>query len=279
MKFNLKMTAIAAAMVASGAANAAFVAGNVGNSTLGLLAFNTSTGSYYLRDTGFFMNTFLPSDGAAITPSGDAAASTFDKTPATGLTLNAGNTASFADAAFSSWLSGQTNAASNVRWTVIASDSQNTSATNRLRQIGAIASSTTFTPSNGAIAGGTVAINGFADATFGLSKTGTLSSGQLTASLGNFVNQAGLLTALDSTANLYYWTRSTTSSSTGLAAFENLYDNAAGPAILSLASNGDFSYSLAPVSAVPLPAAAWLMGAGLVGLGGVIRRRKAAAQA
>ena len=47
------------------------------------------------------------------------------------------------------------------------------------------------------------------------------------------------------------------------------------------ANYGDGPYSLAPanVAAVPLPAAAWLMGAGLLGIGGMVRRRRAAAAA
>jgi len=45
---------------------------------------------------------------------------------------------------------------------------------------------------------------------------------------------------------------------------------------VTLASNGDLTY-VAP-SAVPVPAAAWLLGSGLLAMGGAIRRRKAAAQ-
>lgn len=277
MKFNLKTLAIAAALVAAGSANAAFTAGSVGtgNSTLGLFAWDNVTNSFYLRDLGYNMNTFLPTGGASITPTGETGA-TFDKTPEAGLSITS------SDASFSSWLSSVT--PGNVRWLVAASDSAGLVATNRVRQIGSISTTATFTnPTNGQIGNGTAGINQFAPPgvpAFGLSTTGALSAGQIANLGGSFIGQgtAGALAAtLNGTANLYYWTRSTNTGSLGTAANQQTFANSANTAVLSLASNGDFTYSLAPVSAVPLPAAAWLMGAGLVGLGGMVRRRKAAA--
>jgi hypothetical protein len=275
MKFNLKTLAIAAALVAAGSANAAFTSGGLsgttGNSTLGLFAWDTVTKSFYLRDLGYTMNTFLPDSGASITPTGELTP-VFDKTPEAGLSFTN------SDASFSSWLSTVT--PGNVRWLVAASDSLGTGTTNRVRQIGSISTTATFvTPSNAALGNGTAGINQFANATPGISTTGSLSVTQNTNLGGSFLGQgsAGSLAAtLGGTANLYYWTRSA-NSGTSATAFQQSFANSANTAVLSLASNGDFSYALAPVSAVPLPAAAWLMGAGLVGLGGMVRRRKAAA--
>lgn len=277
MKLKLKMTAVAVALMAAGAAHADFVAGTTGtgNSTLGLLAWNTATSSYYLRDLGYTLNTFLPTNGASITPSGELTP-VFDKTPEAGLTIDKTTNANFADAAFSTWLSGQT--AADVRWTVIGADRIGLTATNRFRQIGAVASGTPFTPSNGQLDNGTGGINQFAQTFAGISTTGTLSPAQLVNANGNFSNTPGLTSLLDGIADLYYWVRSTNTGSTSTLAQQDRFGNSANFATIKLASNGDVTYALAPaaVAAVPLPAAAWLMGAGLMGIGGAVRRRRAA---
>lgn len=276
MKFNLKTLALAAAMVAAGSANAAFVPGTsgTGNSTLTLFAWDNVSGAYYLRDLGYTLNTFLPNSGASITPTGESGV-VYDKTPEAGLTINS------SDAGFSTWLAGTTSA--NVRWTVGAADRVGTVATNRFRQIGAVAVGASFvTPSNGTLDAQVLAMNGLiANGGAGATFSGSTSPAQLLTLNTNFTNQgvngsqAGVL---GGNMNLYYWTRSTNTGSAAVNVNQDLFDNSANTAVLSLASNGNFSYSLAPVSAVPLPAAAWMMGAGLVGLGGVIRRRKAAAK-
>lgn len=275
MKFNLKTLAIAAALVAAGSANAAFQSSASG--TFAVLAFDTVTGDYYLRDTGFTLNTFLPNSGSSITQANEVTGgATFDKTPAAGLVLDKTTTTSFADASFSSWLTGK----ANVKWTVIAADTSSNTTGNRRRLVAAIDENVTPTlVTNSAVNTGTVATTGFNDVGFGLSKTGVFNVGQLSSANGNYINQTGLTTAIGSEANLYYWTWSA-NSATSAAANQQIFSNINGLATVQLASNGDFTYTaLAPVSAVPLPAAAWLMGAGLVGLGGMIRRRKATAQA
>lgn len=282
MKLNLKMIAVAAAMVASTAAQADFVGGSAapGNGTFGVLAYNTVTSSYYLRDLGYFLNTFLPNNGAPLTGTGETGA-TFDKTPNSGLTIDKNVTAGFgADAAWSSWLSAQT--ATDVRWVAFAGDNNGTSTgVNTTREIVSRAVGTTFTTvSIGSISNGATAISQFAFTNGTPSITGVLVANLFTAANGSFINQAGGTTALDGSANLFYFSRNNAGTGSSAAGLAQSFGNSTGLATLSLASNGDFTYTLAgPLpSPVPVPAAAWLFGSGLMAIGGVVRRRKAAAQ-
>ncbi len=281
MKLNLKMIAVAAAMVATGSAHADLVGTNTaaGSSSLALVAFNTLTNAYYVRDLGFTLNSFLPS--SITTAAGDGGV-TGDKSPEAGLTLNKINTASFADAAFGTWLAAQT--ASAVRWTVSAGDSLSTSATNVARLL--LASTAPVSPavSNGTVRNAVASANGntalaLQNNPMSLSTTG---SAVLASYKGNLILQPNTLSSLDVAANLYYYVATAYAGASSTSATVTQFGNSAGFASLTLASSGDLTYSLAaaaPPAAVPVPAAMWLMGSGLVGIGGMIRRRKAAAQA
>jgi len=271
MKFNLKMIAVAAAMVsAAGAANAALATGN--NGSLALVAFNTVTNVWYIRDTGYLINSFLPS--SVTTLSGDGSV-TGDKTPAAGLTIDKTVTASFGDSSFSSWLTGQTQ--SDVRWFVSAVDNTGTSTTNRKRLITSSAN-VSQTASNGQVdnyvssgsAGGLSTL--FGDGT--LSVTGTPAPSPFATNFGLGVEG---LASLGDSVGLFYFARNGSTTSTSSTATQ--YGNATGFATVSLAANGDFAYILAgpsaPPSAVPVPAAAWLLGTGLLSFGAFVRRRTA----
>ena len=271
MKFNLKMIAVAAAMVsAAGAANAALTTGN--NGSLALVAFNTVTNVWYIRDTGYLINSFLPS--SVTTLSGDGGV-TGDKTPAAGLTIDKTVTASFGDSSFSSWLTGQTQ--SDVRWFVSAVDSVGTSSTNRKRLITSSAN-VNQTASNGQV--DNYVSSGSAGGLSTLFGEGTTLSVTGTPAPSGFANNFGLgdtgLASLGDSVGLFYFARN--SSTTGTSSTATRYGNATGFATVSLAANGDFAYTLAgaaPVSAVPVPAAAWLFGSGLLSFGAFVRRRTA----
>lgn len=272
MKFNLKVIAAAVALATAGSAHADIVGANFGNSSLVIVAFNTVSNAYYVRDTGFLLNTFLPS--TITTAAGDGSA-IGDKTPDAGLTLNKTNTASFADAAFGTWLGAQNVA--DIRWTVAASDSQSTSTTNLSRMV--LALSTPVSVSNGTLTNAVTGVTGLAGPT---GPTGSVTGATVPAAwTGNLILNGATLGTLDNASSLFYYVRTAPGGASATTATTTQFANATGAAQVLLASNGDFSYTLAgaPVSAVPVPAAAWLMGSGLMAIGGAVRRRKAAAKA
>jgi hypothetical protein len=277
MKFNLKMIAAAAALASmAGAAQANITTSNTQSGSLVLTVFNTSTSAYYMRDLGFTLSSFLPT--GALNSVGFTGSSIIgDKTPEAGLLLNAGNTTNFGDASFSTWYGAQTPA--DVKWFVNAVDTISATATGVSRIITSSVN-TAETASNGQItnfigasrAGGLEAF--FNPGT--LSKTGSDAAASWAT---NMDLGADGLAAVGQSASLFYFTRTAATGGTSTLGNGGRYGNSENFASLNLAANGDFTYSVASVSAVPLPASAWLMGAGLLGLGGVMRRRKAAAQA
>jgi len=276
MKFKLKMIAIAAARASlAGAARADLVAGN--DPSLALIAFNTVTHDYYIRDTGFLMNSFLPS--SVTTLSGDGSV-TGDKTPEAGLLLNAGNTTNFADASFSTWLTGQT--AADVRWMISGADSSGTTTGVNVKRLITTSANAAQTATNGQIDGYTASGNAgglslFAGS-FSLSTSGNPEPSPFDNNFGIGISS---LASLDQGVGLFYFARTTGTGSTTTQSNKTQFGNSAGFATVTLASNGDLTYNLAAadVAAVPVPAAAWLLGSGLMGLGGFVRRRKAAALA
>lgn len=280
MKFNLKMIAIASAMVSmAGAAQADLVGGTTNNNgSLVLTAFNVATRDWYMRDTGFLMNAFLPS--SVTTLAGDGGV-TGNKTPEAGLSLNKTNTASFADAAFGTWLSAQT--VSDVRWFVSAVDNVGTataSSTNFKRLITSSANLGETALNSNVDSFVSTANAGGLSAFFGtgtLSKTGAGAAG---AWDNNFNFGTDSLASIGGDAGLFYFSR--LAGTSGASATGGAFENSMNKAVVTLAANGDFSYTLAAAEApseVPVPAAVWLLGSGLMALGGAARRRKAAAKA
>jgi hypothetical protein len=279
----LKMIAIAAAAASlSGVAHANLTVPGSNNGSVALVAVDITTNNWYIRDTGFFLNSFLPSSVTTTALDGGGSAVTGDKTPAAGLTLDKTNTTSFADASFSGWLAAQSGT-SNIRWIMTGYDAvTNLAGTNSRRMLASSANPNEtisndnvdiFAASSGA--GGLSSLFG----TGTLSKTGT---GGPAAFLNAFSLGTDAMGTLDQGSSLFYAGRSASGSNNPTAsALVTKFGNASGFATVTLESDGDFTYVLAgaPVGEVPLPAAVWMMGAGLAAIGSVVRRRKAAAQA
>lgn len=278
----LKMIAIAAAAASlAGAAHADLTSGtSVNNGSVVLLAVDVTTNNWYMRDTGFLLNDFMPS---SVTPAAGDSTTSGNKTPEAGLTLDKTNTASFADSTFNSWFTTQTSTAgvSNVRWALTGYDLNGNVATNTKRLVTSSANPNE-TILNGQLdsyvstgqAGGLFNFFNLAPSDF--SNTGT--GGGF-----GFLNLWGLgidgMAQVGSSASMFYASRGVPIGSTSGNTALTKFGNSAGFASVLLESNGDFSYTLAPAAAVPLPAAAWMMGAGLLAIGGMVRRRRAEAQA
>jgi hypothetical protein len=285
MKFNLKMIAVAAAMVsAAGASHAALTdqsSATTNNGSLALVAFNTVSRAFYIRDTGLLLNSFLPS--SVTTLSGDGAV-TGDKTPAAGLTLTKASAgySSFGDSNFSTWLSGQTQ--SDVKWFFSGVDNSGTNAASSVKRFLTSSANSSQTATNGQLdnyigsgnAGGIYSV-------YQSGSNGPSASTKVDGAPGAWDTNFGLdatsayLASLGDSVGLFYFARSAGTGATTTAAATTQFGNATGYATVKLAANGDFTYALAgaPVSAVPVPAAAWLFGSGLLSLGAFVRRRTA----
>jgi hypothetical protein len=280
MKLKMKLVAVAAALASlAGGAHADLTSGStVNNGSFSLLAFNTVSRDWYIRDLGYLLNSFLPS--SITTTAGDGSV-TGDKTPDAGLLINGSVQSNFSDAAFATWFASQT--ASDVRWMVGSYDQVSSSSTTSQRR--AIVSSKNpaedFTNANLDSFVATANYGGLASFfnPGGLSKTGTNIFGQADTGANGGLTLETLGTVGDS-QSLFYAVRSAFTGSSSNAATVTRFGNSENFATITLQANGDLIYSLAAASTtppVPLPPALWMMGAGLVAIGGMVRRRRAAA--
>lgn len=283
--FKMKTLAAVIALAAAGSANAAYQLPNTGNGSLMLTAWDVTTQESYIRDLGYNYADFT----------------TAMVTPEAGLVIN------FAlDPLFSS-LFGD-NSASNVYWNVTAADSTASSGSitgTALMGTGAFGTlATAYSVTNTGIANtsnymntffgyaltqpndpgvdGNAAVGNEAGNCSTSSSCYSVDSGdlQFTGDANWGANWGSNLTSwinagtLGSTLGFYSMTPNGTFSIN--QATKVAYGNVNGLASWLLAADGSLVYSVpGAVSTVPVPAAAWLFGSGLLGLVGVARRHNA----
>jgi hypothetical protein len=279
MKFKLKVLAAVATLAVAGQASAALSDGFVQDGTMFLTVWDVTTNESYVRDLGVSLSQFLP----------DAVGGT--KTPSAGLTEV------FANLPGSTVFAGLfgNNTAGNIRWNVIAVDqAEGDGENNGARVVSTFGSTPGFL--NSIVRGMAASAVNFvgeliqnsgvdfsgAPNEFGFTGTGATSIEGGGPGWGPTL--AGGAGANNTTGTGFgtaqFWYAATTNDGNGNdSGVVNgvRFANSSNFATMGLAADGTLTYTLAgDVAAVPLPAAAWLLGAGILGLGSAARRRKTA---
>lgn len=263
MKLKLKLVFAAMTFVATAPAFAAIAPGSTGNGELFMSVYDGSTQTSYVRDLGVDMNTFIANGS----------------TP--GYSLHYA-----ADSLLTSTFNLATN--SNLLWNVAALDSVastapyigqrylSTSNTPTASFIGVQTNSTlaNFTTADNYVTANNGLVGDFNNA-INVSNVAHGASDGLAYFGSGFKNNWNTNAKFDSTAavgtSLNFFSL-TPSSNSGLGkATVTQFASAAGNASWLLDSKGTLSYSVP--AAVPLPAAVWLLGSGLIGMVSVARRK------
>lgn len=301
LKTKLKVVAAALAVGLTAQANAALDSPGQGNGSLFLTVWDSNRNVTYVRDLGFNLNDFLPNSFPATASSTENP--TITRTPEAGLTNNAGLpypqliAPNFAgDALFTSTFGAS--APGDIRWSIQAGDFTRTTTVGGpagvYRALLTVDNWDTSAPgmkpagqapvpptlTNGAVGAtssqqalfiaDTANVNGCAD--------------NVSCAFTGIRPASWPLPEFDAVGEgfddiLGFWAfRGPSSTTSGAPGTKFEFANSAFAASMQLGADGTVTYTLAPVPVgeIPLPAAAWLLLAGLGGLGVVGRRKRAA---
>ncbi len=261
---------VTVAFVAIGNANAALVNGTnaATGSSLLLTAYGNVGGviTSYTRDLGQFLSNTLNLATPGVVNS------------ATG-TNTAWNTSGFTfsnagDSLFTSLfgLGGSLITSGTIKWAVVAADSTSSPVPAQLVYTASAISGPTA--NNTSVIGSSGAVNTFinnqagAGPSYSTTGSGVDSAAQSAFSASGLFGSSNIFGNAFNTDLAFYYSK--TSGTSGLSASNRSIFGGA----WQLGSDGSVTYSVAGGSPVPLPAAAWLLASGLLGLAAVGRRRK-----
>ena len=263
MKLKLKLVVAAMAFTVTSQAFAGIADGSTGNGELFFSIYDSVAQTSYVRDLGIDMNTFIANGS----------------TP--------GYSQSFtADAFLTSTYGNLSNP--NLLWNVAALDSTGGTVVGGQRYLSTTNASvaTIQNTSNNNLTTGFRGVNEYVNATntkaadldFTTNHSSAATAADGLAYFGSgFKNDWQGQAKFDSTAvvgqSLGFFALQA-SSTVGLGKISaTQFKSADGNAAWTLGANGTLSYSVPAPAAVPLPAAVWLLGSGLIGMVGVARRK------
>ena len=284
---NFKLNAVIGLLVvgAAGQATAAIAVGQAqGGSSLVLSVWDYTTNESYTRNLGPNLNDFLPTGLTTLPNDGNVVGTAVsgDKSPEAGLVVSfAGDalyTATFGD-----------NDPANINWNIVAYDevasiggglsrvltTANSAPRSTNAGIGLISSGAT-TYLNSLIDNSNIGLPGVNSA---IITDTTLAAFAGSPRWGDGLNGGNLSSSTSGYGNslsFYYLARTQISGVNSTLATQRLFANSLNTAAWTLAANGTATYALAPI---PEPAALWMLGAGLLGVLGVARRRRATGSA
>jgi hypothetical protein len=303
-KFNLKTLAVAVALAAAGSqANAAIINAQSGNSELMLYAWSDSLNRSYSRDLGIQMNDFLSSStqgvatGGTVAPLGSSNGGSLAFDPNAAVAISAGNVTTsgyslnfLADPLMLSWMGNGTTLASDIKWGIAASDGTGTGTAIRALSTCATAGCESvieggsnsslnnyelpfdlYSGVHSLMGSHATGLNGSA----GGVNDGTGQDAKATMrenwqGYANFTAVTGVGQSME-----FYWISPSSGIATGKPRADRYQNSLGQSATWTLNANGSLSYAV-PGAVVPVPAAVWLFGSGLVGLVGIARRKKSA---